>query len=338
MKKTTSLLFAILLASSFTFANQGGTLTCTPNPIVANQSVTINYDGTGTNFATWTPMCYVHTWLVAKSGETFSQSYGTAWVNISGDANYAALDAKLKMTHNGVPNSGKYSITIADLFVYFGVAEVDKAKIGQLGMIVKTQWSNNGASDITNDMFLSVGEAAVAVDKFNFNFGVDGQSGWTVVDFVKSGSDPNKYEATTTIPVDFSTLSCYVGWNNGGFGNATWTNSGGGLSSTVLLSTISNIKSGLVTLAILKDASTSNWGVSVPLVNSNVETNKSNVNISAHSGEIEARFEGTKQVELYTITGQLIRSVSVENQFTQAVKNGAYLLRINGATHKVVVR
>lgn len=338
MKKITSLFFAILLANSFTYANQGGTLTASPDPIVANQSVTINYDGTGTNFASWTPMCYVHTWLVAKSGETFSQSYGTAWVNISGDTDYAALDAKLKMTHDGVPNSGKYSITIADLFVYFGVAEVDKAKIGQLGMIVKTQWSNNGASDITNDMFLSVGEPAVAVDKFHFAYGVDGQSGWTFVNFVKNESDPNKYEATATIPADYSTISCYVGWNNGGFGNPIWTNTAGGLSNTVLMSTISNIKSGEVTLSIYKDATISNWGVSVPLLNNTNATNKSGVNITALSGIINAHFNGAAQVQLYTFTGQLIRSAVVENQFTQAVKNGAYLLRINGATHKVVVR
>ena len=338
MKKITSLFCAIILASSFAFANQGGTLTSTPNPIIANQSVTINYDGTGTNFATWTPLCYVHTWLVAKSGETFSQSYGTAWVNIGGDVPYAALDAKLKMTHDGVTNSGKYSITIADLYVYFGVAEVDKAKIGQLGMIVKTQWSNNGASDMTNDMFLSVGVPAVAVDKFNFNFGVDGQPGWTFVDFVKNGTDPNIYEATTTIPVDFSALSCYVGWNNGGFGNATWTNTSGGLSNTVLLSTISNIKSGQVTLTIHKDATSPNWGVSVPLGTGTFNSSAAITNITSLNGVINLTLNGTAQVELYSVTGQLIRSATVENQFIQSVKNGAYLLRVNGETHKVVVR
>ena len=47
---------------------------------------------------------------------------------------------------------------------------------------------------------------------------------------------------------------------------------------------------------------------------------------------------GTAQVELYSVTGQLIRSATVENQFIQSVKNGAYLLRVNGETHKVVVR
>ena len=64
----------------------------------------------------------------------------------------------------------------------------------------------------------------------------------------------------------------------------------------------------------------------------------SNLKISSQSGLIEASFEGTKQVELFSVTGQLIRSATVKNQFTQAVKNGAYMLRVNGETHKVVVR
>lgn len=65
---------------------------------------------------------------------------------------------------------------------------------------------------------------------------------------------------------------------------------------------------------------------------------KTNLRITGNSGSIEAKFNGLAQVELYTVTGQLIRSVNVENEFTQSVKNGAYLLRVNGETHKVVVR
>ncbi|MEI8087254.1 MAG: T9SS type A sorting domain-containing protein [Paludibacter sp.] len=68
------------------------------------------------------------------------------------------------------------------------------------------------------------------------------------------------------------------------------------------------------------------------------QQSNSDLKISSKSGLIEASFEGTKQVELYSVTGQLIRSATVENQFTQAVKNGAYMLRVNGQTHKVVVR
>ena len=59
--------------------------------------------------------------------------------------------------------------------------------------------------------------------------------------------------------------------------------------------------------------------------------------ISTKTGLINASFEGPAQVELYAMNGQLIRSATVENQFNETVKNGAYILRINGETHKIVV-
>jgi hypothetical protein len=64
----------------------------------------------------------------------------------------------------------------------------------------------------------------------------------------------------------------------------------------------------------------------------------SNLKISTQSGKIAARFDGTAKVELYSVTGQLIRSASFANEFTQSVKSGAYLLLINGQTHKVLVQ
>jgi len=71
----------------------------------------------------------------------------------------------------------------------------------------------------------------------------------------------------------------------------------------------------------------------------NIENPKADnkLQISTKSGEINASFEGENRVELYSMNGQLIRSATVANQFTQAVKNGAYLLRVNGQTHKVLV-
>ncbi|MDR0798863.1 MAG: T9SS type A sorting domain-containing protein [Dysgonamonadaceae bacterium] len=53
---------------------------------------------------------------------------------------------------------------------------------------------------------------------------------------------------------------------------------------------------------------------------------------------IRASFEGSAKVELYTISGQLIRSVTANNEFSQNVQQGVYLLRIHGVTHKVMVR
>lgn len=64
----------------------------------------------------------------------------------------------------------------------------------------------------------------------------------------------------------------------------------------------------------------------------------SNLKITTTSGVINASFEGENLVELFTLNGQLIRSMKVTNKFTQSVKNGAYLLRINGVAHKVIVQ
>ncbi len=337
MKKITLLVFVFLSSLTLLFANQGGVLTSTPNPIVPNQTVTINYDGTGTNFAAWTPMCYIHAWLNPISGQTFSQSYSTPWVNCAGDAAYAALDAKLKMTHVGAANSGQYTITIQDLTAFFSVAAGDVSKIATLGVIVKTQWSANGASDQTNDLLLAVGSAAVASDKFNFAYGIANQSGWTFLDLTQNTNNPDQYEVFTTLP-DLTGLSCYVGWNSGGIGNPTWTNTSGGHSNTVLMSSISTMKSGQVWIVITKTSTADNWGVSVPLNTSTIESNKNETNISGVNGLIAAHFIGIAHVELFNATGQLIRSVTATNQFTQSVKNGIYLLRINGQTHKILVQ
>lgn len=63
----------------------------------------------------------------------------------------------------------------------------------------------------------------------------------------------------------------------------------------------------------------------------------STLKLSVMPGIIDARFEGKAQVELYTMTGLLIRSTVAENQFTQVIKSGAYLIRVNGQTNKVLV-
>lgn len=232
MRKFFTLFFALILVSLNLKAYEGGTLTSNPSPIVPNQSVVISYDGTGTNFANWTPKCYVHIWLNPKAGQTFSKSYGSTWNNIIGDVAYDALDSKLKLTHDGVDKSGKYSMTITSLFDYFAVEEVDKAKIGELGIIVKTQYvgeSENG--NRTNDLLLTV-------------------------------SNPNT-----------------------------------GVSS------ISN-----------------------------------DIKIRTENQKVTVDFNGEASVLLYTLNGQLLKSVVATNQFVYSVNRGAYLLRINGEIHKVIVQ
>ena len=65
---------------------------------------------------------------------------------------------------------------------------------------------------------------------------------------------------------------------------------------------------------------------------------ESSLRISTESGKIMANFDGKAQVQLFTITGQLISSTNAENEFSKTVKNGVYLLRIDGQSHKVLVQ
>lgn len=46
--------------------------------------------------------------------------------------------------------------------------------------------------------------------------------------------------------------------------------------------------------------------------------------LSGSNGTVKAIFDGEAQVELYTMTGQLVRSAKVTNEFTQLVNSGAY--------------
>jgi len=75
------------------------------------------------------------------------------------------------------------------------------------------------------------------------------------------------------------------------------------------------------------------WGVSID----NIRT-ASPVSISSENKIIRATFDGRAQIELYAVTGQLLRSETAENQFTYPVSSGIYLLRINGKAFKVLAR
>ena len=168
MRKILSFLLMALFSVGM-WAKEGGTLTSTTTPIDPTQTVTLTYDGTGTNFANWTPLCYIHTWLVPANEQTFSKDYGTTWATCNGDGDYDALDAKVKMTYAGT--AGKYTISM-NIKEFFGVAEADLAKIAKIGVIVRAQYS--GDSNQTNDFFLNVSasgeEPEPAIIKMHGNF------------------------------------------------------------------------------------------------------------------------------------------------------------------------
>ena len=156
MRKFLSLLVA-LATVTMAWAAQGGTLTSSKTPIDPTQTVTLTYDGTGTNFANWEPSCFIHAWLVAADGQTLSKSYSTDWASCNGDGDYASLASKLKMTYSGT--KGKYTISM-NIKEFFNVADADLPKIGKLGVIVRAQYE--GDNNKTNDMFVNVAYTAPA--------------------------------------------------------------------------------------------------------------------------------------------------------------------------------
>lgn len=68
-----------------------------------------------------------------------------------------------------------------------------------------------------------------------------------------------------------------------------------------------------------------------------IEKLESTLKLSGANGKVCATFDGSAKVDLYSSSGQLMRSVNTENVFSEKVKAGLYLLRINGKTHKIVV-
>lgn len=69
-----------------------------------------------------------------------------------------------------------------------------------------------------------------------------------------------------------------------------------------------------------------------------IENASINASISANNGIINATFEGTANVQLYTVSGQLINGTVATNNFSQAVQSGIYLLKMNEKVFKVIVK
>ena len=73
-------------------------------------------------------------------------------------------------------------------------------------------------------------------------------------------------------------------------------------------------------------------------ITSAIDNQNSSLKLSGSNRNVKATFNGEAQVELFTLSGQLIRNAKVANEFSQAVSAGAYILRINGTAHKVLVK
>ena len=73
-------------------------------------------------------------------------------------------------------------------------------------------------------------------------------------------------------------------------------------------------------------------------ITSAIDNQNSSLKLSGSNRNVKATFNGEAQVELFTLSGQLIRNAKAANEFSQSVSAGTYILRINGTAHKVLVK
>ncbi len=69
-----------------------------------------------------------------------------------------------------------------------------------------------------------------------------------------------------------------------------------------------------------------------------VNQTSNTIKVYPEKNTVNARFSGQAHIELYSITGQQLKSVVVNNEFSEKVNPGVYVLRVNGKAHKVLVK
>ena len=129
----------------------------------------------------------------------------------------------------------------------------------------------------------------------------------------------NDYQGTTTVAINLlAGLSKNVTYQS-----HIWAKSWGTDGDVYLNNSGANYVATFTTSSIITTAP------------SNLE---SSLKLSGANGKVSARFDGSANVQLYSAAGQLIRSVNAVNEFSENVQAGMYLVRVNGATHKVMVK
>ncbi len=324
------LFFAMLFVVSLSRAAEPGTMTSVPSPIVPDQSVTLYFDGGG-NFKSWNPKCFIHAWLTSNTGETI---YSTPWEDdMTGDADYDALDDKLKMTWDGVNNSGKYSITIDNLYEFFNVLEADKPKIKELGVMVRTQYSTGNANDGNRSInFYLMTWTGNATWTVSLDQGVAiPQNLYIAGDFAGTGTwearqmtvgENNTYTySTSNVALNMQYLYTY---SSNLADNAYETRAGGiGDNRWTVLSQMVDLISG--------------WNVA-PTPTSIQSEVADILSIERESG-IRVAFNGMADIELYNINGILLNKTVAKESFERAgLLSGLYILKINGKVTKVLVK
>lgn len=236
---------------------QGGIFSVTPDPIDPTQDAVVHYDGTGTNFANWTPQCHVHIWLVPKAGQTFTGNYDISWNSVDGDAQYAALEDKFKMTHVGPDNNGQYEMTL-NVQNYFGVNQDDLEKIEKIGIIVRSQYP--GDSNQTEDNFLNVAYTPPVVSEDTDNFAIfmkkTSDSEWSRYGMNKN--EDNTFSVTVNMGREYDSYQLRVAYL---YGTELPTAELGDLNTVVNASTIEGYGYGMTTFTVDPTSTASNWGI-----------------------------------------------------------------------------
>jgi len=76
----------------------------------------------------------------------------------------------------------------------------------------------------------------------------------------------------------------------------------------------------------------------VKSITTDLQTSSLETKIFNQNNRIEACFNGMAHIELYSFSGQLIDRLLVENNYSKQLSSGAYILRINGESHKVIIK
>lgn len=172
-------------------------------------------------------------------------------------------------------------------------------------------------------------------DRFKISYGIQGESGWVDVEFTKDEVDANLFNATVTLPQDFSTISFYVGYNGGGSDAPGWVE---GKSNTVLINTIPNIKAGENTLTVSKTSEAENWGITAGTSTGLVENTLQGMNYSIENNVLTVTTEDAANISIYTVSGQLVNQVSASKVMTSTLNNGIYIVRVNSQSFKVMAK
>lgn len=73
-------------------------------------------------------------------------------------------------------------------------------------------------------------------------------------------------------------------------------------------------------------------------ISTGIDQSSIGLNLWASNGEVNADFNGTARVRLFSITGKLVNESVVNQHYSYKVNPGIYLVNINGTTRKIVVQ